>query len=350
MSQITRCPACATLFNVLDDQLKAAKGWVRCGQCGEVFEASLYLLADSAGKAKAVHPAGQDVLGQTALPPFPAAPYDPGPPAEPAPEPADGRDDPGTASPAGLPALHAHPAMAEAVDPPAAAGPREQRQEPVLNADGFYFRAAARPQVPNTAPERQDASGLHDAPPFPDVAFVRKAQRNDFWRPPLVRILLGVVVLVLALGLMLQWAVRQMDVVAARAPQLVPWIQAVCRPLGCEIRPLRRIELLVIENSSFNRTAPDAYRLSFSFKNTGDLDLEIPALEITLTDNQDQVVVRRVVTPAEFGATVPTLNAYSKLTGALTLKVSEASGKNAASPAPTGLLPVTGYRIVAFYP
>ena len=346
MSQITRCPACVTLFNVLDDQLKAAQGWVRCGQCGEVFEASLNLLADSAGKAQAA--AGQDVL-LTALPPSPAASHDPGLPAEPALAPVGRKDDQGVASPGGLPALHAHPAVDAAVDTPAAAGPREERQEPVLHTDNFNYKAAGSPPYDAT-PRRQDASGLHGAPPFPDMAFVRKAQRNDFWREPLVRILLGVIVLALALGLMLQWAVRQMDVVALRAPQLVPWIQAVCRPLGCEIRPLRRIEWLVIENSSFSRTAPDAYRLSFTFKNTGDVDLEIPALEITLTDNQDQVVIRRVVTPAEFGATVSTLDAYSKLAGALTLKVTGAGDKSAASAAPTGLLPVTGYRIVAFYP
>ena len=349
MSQITRCPACATLFKVMDDQLKAAQGWVRCGQCGEVFEASLHLLADGTGEPQAAPHAGQDVLDQTALPPSPPARHDPGPPAEPAPVPAGRKDVPGMASPAEMPALHAHPAVAEAVSPLAAPDPREDRQEPVLHTGNFNYRADG-PQPQDTAPERQDAPVPHDAPPFPDVAFVRKAQRNDFWREPLVRMLLGMVVLVLALGLMLQWAVRQKDVVAARAPQLVPWIEAVCRPLGCDIRPLRRIESLVIENSSFSRTGPDAYRLSFTFKNTGDVDLEIPALEITLTDNQDQVVVRRVVTPAEFGATVPTLVAYSKIAGALTLRVAGPGGQGAASPAPTGLLPVTGYRIVAFYP
>ena len=44
MSQITRCPACATSFRVVVDQLRIAQGWVRCGQCGEVFEAPLHLV------------------------------------------------------------------------------------------------------------------------------------------------------------------------------------------------------------------------------------------------------------------------------------------------------------------
>lgn len=44
MSLITSCPACATLFKAVPDQLRIADGWVRCGRCNEVFNASLSLL------------------------------------------------------------------------------------------------------------------------------------------------------------------------------------------------------------------------------------------------------------------------------------------------------------------
>ena len=40
MSLITRCPACGTMFKVVPDQLKISEGWVRCGHCAEVFDAS----------------------------------------------------------------------------------------------------------------------------------------------------------------------------------------------------------------------------------------------------------------------------------------------------------------------
>lgn len=43
MSQITRCPSCATLFKVVPDQLRISDGWVRCGHCQEVFDATLSL-------------------------------------------------------------------------------------------------------------------------------------------------------------------------------------------------------------------------------------------------------------------------------------------------------------------
>ena len=40
MSLATRCPACATVFRVVQDQLRVSEGWVRCGRCGEVFNAA----------------------------------------------------------------------------------------------------------------------------------------------------------------------------------------------------------------------------------------------------------------------------------------------------------------------
>ena len=44
MSQITRCPACSTQFKVVADQLRISDGWVRCGHCAEVFDASESLM------------------------------------------------------------------------------------------------------------------------------------------------------------------------------------------------------------------------------------------------------------------------------------------------------------------
>lgn len=40
MSLVTRCPACATPFKVVRDQLRISDGWVRCGRCSQVFDAT----------------------------------------------------------------------------------------------------------------------------------------------------------------------------------------------------------------------------------------------------------------------------------------------------------------------
>jgi predicted Zn finger-like uncharacterized protein len=43
MSLATRCPACGTTFKVVRDQLRISDGWVRCGRCSQVFDATVEL-------------------------------------------------------------------------------------------------------------------------------------------------------------------------------------------------------------------------------------------------------------------------------------------------------------------
>jgi len=43
MSLATRCPSCTTTFKVVRDQLRISDGWVRCGRCSHVFDATLEL-------------------------------------------------------------------------------------------------------------------------------------------------------------------------------------------------------------------------------------------------------------------------------------------------------------------
>jgi predicted Zn finger-like uncharacterized protein len=59
MSLVTRCPACTTSFKVVRDQLRISDGWVRCGRCSHVFDATLDLheAPDAGPTAAAVSPA-----------------------------------------------------------------------------------------------------------------------------------------------------------------------------------------------------------------------------------------------------------------------------------------------------
>lgn len=79
MSMITRCPACQTQFKVVPDQLRISEGWVRCGQCQQVFDAALQQVAPEPAPATA--PVSQTApLGLSGSPPdfliepVPAAP------------------------------------------------------------------------------------------------------------------------------------------------------------------------------------------------------------------------------------------------------------------------------------
>ncbi|VTU15852.1 DUF3426 domain-containing protein [Variovorax sp. RA8] len=69
MSLVTRCPACGTTFKVVRDQLRISEGWVRCGRCSEVFDATLDLheAPDPAPASKV--PAPLDDTAASAPPP-----------------------------------------------------------------------------------------------------------------------------------------------------------------------------------------------------------------------------------------------------------------------------------------
>lgn len=346
MSLITRCPACTTMFKVVADQLKVAQGWVRCGHCGEVFDASLHLLPVEAG----------GLAGFVSAPEAPVPIEPPGSVQEaPAKEGDAGADlvEVEAVQPSLPPeARDILPDAQRSESPPADVPPDPPgRQDPVFTASACDVKLtdteprafpAAGPEVPPSAEKAPEET--------PEVSFVNAARRNEFWKSPQVRAVLGLIFLLLLSALTLQWMVQQKDALAAQEPRIEPLLQALCRPLGCQIQPLRRIESLVIDSSSFSKTGANAYRLTFVFKNTGAAALEIPALEVTLTDSQDQALVRRVVMPAQFGATAVTLGAYSELAGAVSLKVSSEGAHGGTLPTPVGPLPVVGYRILAFYP
>jgi hypothetical protein len=93
----------------------------------------------------------------------------------------------------------------------------------------------------------------------------------------------------------------------------------------------------MIDSSSFHKGRGDSYQLTFAIKNRATVPLAMPALELTLTDVQDQPVLRRVFLPNEMAAPTEL----------------PASGEWAASVAvivTTGGARVAGYRLLAFYP
>jgi len=370
MSLITRCPTCGTMFRVVTDQLKVSQGWVRCGHCAEVFDGSAHLLLDEtvALPPSALTPDDVPEPGQSLQPDDAQASEAPddaqSEPAEPDWAPArsfadrvpliqprsgtdDGQVNAGDFDPASwkqaqrkrqqretLPVPEPEPASSLPVSP----SPDRSTLAPEASVDesGFEPSGVADSQVPEF-----DAAQ--------EVSFVRDARRKAFWKRPLIRWTLGLLSLLLLSTLILQWVLQQRDSLAALEPRLAPLLQTLCAHLRCEVRPPRHIESLVIDSSSFNKIGPDAYRLSFTLKNTGAVTLEMPALEVTLTDTQDQALVRRVLAPAQFGASTNMLAAHSELAGVVTMKVS-GGGDTAAPLQPPAPLRVAGYRILAFYP
>ncbi|AVT11918.1 DUF3426 domain-containing protein [Paracidovorax avenae] len=515
MSQITRCPACGTTFKVVADQLRISEGWVRCGQCKEVFDASANLLPGPARpaellppmalpgsapvpapapaaaapavsvaapvsgpaapavpsvpvaqvqQASAPRPAGQDAVpgsAPAAVPAFlsarAASPevhgVDPGwsleplspmawrvraPAAAPRPDPvpgqvpapsapsATGEEAAGKAGPAGaipthlpgaspapqesdsggyeLPfaelresgwpddeepdaqdSLSPHggmplPGRMEAASEPAPVA--QDEDEPLL--DDAAEQAVARelahegidtdtdpvdiatqamplpePAMPAVAPRSppsvwrsarapapgRGAEGDGDDDPDEEGAqasgepgFMRAARRRAWWRRPAVRIALGLAGVLLLGVLLLQVGLQERDRLAAQHPALRPLLQVLCAPLQCRIAPPRRIADVVIDSSSFNKARGDGFLLALTIRSRADFPVAMPALELTLTDAQEQPVLRRVLLPQDLSAPAE-LPAHGEWGGAWPVNVGAAGNAR-----------VAGYRLLAFYP
>jgi hypothetical protein len=170
-----------------------------------------------------------------------------------------------------------------------------------------------------------------------EVSFVVAARRKAFWRRPMVRTVLGVLLLMSVAGLALQVAVQERDRLAAMDARARPWLMALCAPLHCEIAPPRQIADVVIDSSSFNKARGDSYQLALTMKSKASIPLAMPAVELTLTDAQDQPVLRRVLLPTDMGAPME-LSAGGEWSASVSVIVT------------TGGARVAGYRLLAFYP
>ena len=182
----------------------------------------------------------------------------------------------------------------------------------------------------------------HSLPVTPsedEVGFMRDARRKAFWSKPAVRALLVLVMLGLLAGFAGQYAVAERNRLAAMYPALRPALERLCQPLHCEVGLPRQIASVAIDSSTFTRVRDDAtaFNLQVALKSTADMVLEMPALELTLTDSSDQPVLRRVLKREDTGAPAE-LAANGEWSGVIKLQVPEVADR------------VTGYRLLAFYP
>ena len=328
MSLITRCPACGTMFKVVPDQLRISEGWVRCGHCSEVFDAASQLQGDMGARST--------VPGD-----LPAAL----PPAPPKTNVRDARDSglrstPSEAFPSSLTTEIGSSLPPEAPDSAQLNDEARAMIEGPLDRPFVLQRVEEPPARASMRSMPPVESGLERETDLHDLSFVRDARRNAFWSSGPMRIVQWA--LVLGLGVLLggQFAMHERDRLAAMQPDWKPWLQAMCEHLNCRLAPPRQIDAIAIDSSSFNKLRTDAYRLNVTLKNQGGMDVEMPALELTLTDAQDQPVLRRVLLPSDLQPRRLVLAAGGDWSGSVALTVTAAG----AGPR------VAGYRVLAFYP
>jgi predicted Zn finger-like uncharacterized protein len=319
MSLATRCPACSTVFRVVQDQLRVSEGWVRCGRCAEVFNAVEHMVEvpagvgaptptestaerPSEGAAEWHEPSAQagpavesdlalDIDSGASAPQSPLPEFDPGPPVQ--------------------------------VDPPG--GPSGV----LVSIDDDERRSHPAPAVDSAT------SSMADEP-----SFLRQGSRDDPWARPQARRALWAVGALMTVVLCVQVVVEYRNLLVARAPALSPAFEGLCSWLGCRIEPPRWIEAIVVDSSGLVRVeGTQTYRFSAVLRNRAALALAMPALDLTLTDSTGQVIARRVLLAADLGSRSSAVAPMAEVPLQATLAVATVSGTA-----------VAGYTIEFFYP
>ena len=321
MSLLTRCPACETLYRLVPDQLRISQGWVKCGQCSEIFDASQHLIELALEEEEAV--GKEDV------------PADPLAVTLPAPE----RSTPGV--------------VETIVEPLAAQVTTGSGQESIPVDDPMIVAvpdASCVVQHPEISPETigvlppVDKAVLVGAPATVEateaVTFMLEPRTGRLIGAAWIRSALWLALLLLLAALLGQWFYWERDRLAATHPDWKPLLERFCVPIGCSVHALRRIEAIALDVAAFNKLNEDTYRLAFVIKNQSTLPLALPSVELSLTDVQEQTIVRRVLSRGELfdvALELPTGKEYA-ISRIVRIKHSEPGQR------------IVGYRLLAFYP
>jgi len=274
----TRCPSCRTVFRVTPAQLAVRDGQVRCGHCQSVFDGNAQRISLSPLQRPPEEPMDEDLLG-----------------------------------------------------PPT-----------ITLRNASDLRSAAEPVPTRAQPSASPGAPASPAPPSREIAYEerfswarqhRRRRANAFYA-------FGIPLLLVLLAGQALFHFR--DLVAARWPATRPALARACAVLGCVVQPLRDVAGLSIDASDLQ--ADPAHRgllvLTATLRNRASWPIAYPHLELTLTDAQDQVVVRRALQPREYLPPTSDITSGMAANGELPIRLFlDASATTQA-----------GYRLYLFYP
>jgi hypothetical protein len=198
--------------------------------------------------------------------------------------------------------------------------------------------AVADPQA-ESAPLVEEATAGAEIP-YED-RFAPVVKRSS----PRARVILyATAIVALVLLIVAQAIFHFRDAIAAHWPPARPVLQALCDAAGCTIHPLRDPAMGYLSIEASDLQADPAHRglliLTATLRNRAAWALSYPYLELTLTDAQDRVVVRRALAPADYAGGTVDLQRGIAPNAEVSVKVFvDASATTQA-----------GYRLYMFYP
>jgi predicted Zn finger-like uncharacterized protein len=155
---------------------------------------------------------------------------------------------------------------------------------------------------------------------------------------PQARRLWGTAAGALGLLLVVQLSLSWRDSLAAQVPATRPWLEGLCRPLGCVIEAPRRISALAVEGSNLRQKPglEGRYELMVALRNRSGAAVRVPAVELTLTDSQGQALIRRVLLPDAWQTATAQLGPGADVSLQTVLQVTDRR--------------IAGYTVEIFYP
>ncbi|MDR3412699.1 MAG: DUF3426 domain-containing protein [Formivibrio sp.] len=279
MDHITRCPNCSTAFRVTDEQLAAYHGQVRCGRCAFVFDALDCLLPPAAPSADET--------------PAPPEPVDTTPIAD-----LYKQLQTDLAEEAEALAHFSHPVTS----PELPAATKALDHATLVQAATPSFTEEAPDALMETAPETPEQMARAKAEGYRPIAL---PEDDALFAPLPIPRHRGVWIfatLFAGLVLCLQIVFYYRVTLAMEYPALQPRFTRLCNTLGCSMPLPHQADQLRLEWSELTYVPdhPTLIQLSATLRNLAQYEQALPLLELTLTDNQEHVVAKRIFKPAEY--------------------------------------------------
>ncbi|EIJ45106.1 transmembrane protein [Herbaspirillum sp. GW103] len=225
----------------------------------------------------------------------------------------------------------------EIVAPPEVAAVFRIDDEPVLHEVAQSEEAFSALDEPS-GQEQDDAQ---DDEPAAEPGFVRRAERRariSQVMKMVMMVLAGVMVPVLLLQSLYYWR----NPLAAAVPQLRPMLNGMCVALHCTVGLPTEIDRLSLESNELQVVPPNqnVYALSLVMRNRGISAQAWPHIELTLNNDDEKAVVRRVFRPRDYladpGQADSGIGPESEQQIRINFELKDAL--------------VSGYRIYLFYP
>ncbi|MEO8101416.1 MAG: zinc-ribbon and DUF3426 domain-containing protein [Betaproteobacteria bacterium] len=280
---LTTCPNCSAQFKVQPEQLNVRQGRVMCGRCRNVFNAfqSLTRVPEDSVASHQSPPAVELSTG------------------EPLPNLTDAlflREEP---LPLSMDFSQSDFAADNRIPAPAEVA-FDVDHDPSVAAEGLHEISSRA--LPSLLPTETELTATTDenpllAPP-PGHRVLTAAQHPRIWT-------WGAAVLFLTLGFQIVYAYR--STINQAYPPLRPHLVSICDWVGCNLSWGRDDNAIRIEASDLIETPGKAgqIQLTATLVNRGVTRQDLPAMELKLTDNANQVIVSRILMPHEYLGRLP---------------------------------------------